>query len=152
MFGAEILEVLPRLTDQEAVRFPQALLADSPLSASEVQRSARVAGISAATLQRAKRALGVTLEKVGLTDGWVWSLPSSKVLTGGEGDHEDLRQDVLRLATLLDRPAVHLPSGHTISEGEIAWRAFAARPSTVQLWAAWSALIRHHAALAGVRA
>jgi len=52
-----------------------AVLADGPVSATEVRRQCREAGISDRTTDRAKAALGVKAAKVGLRQGWVWRLP-----------------------------------------------------------------------------
>lgn len=40
-----------------------------------IENEARNAGISERTLARAKKKLGVDAGKVGLTDGWTWTLP-----------------------------------------------------------------------------
>lgn len=51
-------------------------LADGPISATEVRRQCREAGISDRTTDRAKASLGVKAAKVGLRKGWVWQLPN----------------------------------------------------------------------------
>lgn len=60
------------------------ILAGGPVAAKDVQREARAAGVSDATLRRARDAAGVTARKVGRPgeagQRWEWSLP--------EGAHE----------------------------------------------------------------
>jgi hypothetical protein len=127
----------------EAVGFLRALLASGPLPAREVQRRARSAGVSTAALRRAKGRLEVASVKAGLTGGWVWSLPPSKVSTPPREDGQgDLRGDVLALARLAGYPAVQFGPGETIPEGEASWRAFARGAGEGDLAAAWSALVR----------
>jgi hypothetical protein len=48
---------------------------DEPISAGDVLRMARNAGISTKTLRRASESLGIIKEKNGMKGGWVWSLP-----------------------------------------------------------------------------
>jgi hypothetical protein len=55
------------------------MLAAGAVPAVEVQRQARAAGFSEATLRRAKKALGIRAYKLGFNPGeWVWSLPPSR--------------------------------------------------------------------------
>jgi hypothetical protein len=58
---------------QEAMDFLRKILADGALPPKEVQEEAKGAGISPATLRRAKEELGVLSEKDGLV--WTWRLP-----------------------------------------------------------------------------
>ena len=73
-----------RAAVDEAKDFLRDALAGGPQPAKDVQRGAREAGISDATLRRAKSALHVTARKVGRPgmpgQGWVWALP--------EDDHD----------------------------------------------------------------
>lgn len=69
----------------EAETFLRELLEKRPLPASAVMAQAREAGISAMTLRRAQRSLGIRPRKDGLRGGWVWALPSTD--TGAEDDH-----------------------------------------------------------------
>ena len=62
---------------QEAKEWLLDFLADGPKPAREVKEQARKDGISDATLNRAKEALGVTASKQGFKGGWVWSLPGA---------------------------------------------------------------------------
>ena len=66
----------------EAKEFLQDELGDGPIWAKQVYKDARDAGISDASLRRAKAVLRVRSEKIGV-DGWQWSLPSK----GPEDDH-----------------------------------------------------------------
>lgn len=59
---------------EEAKEFLRELLANGPVEARAVQKQARVAGISAKTLHRAKTALGVLAKKEGMKGGWFWML------------------------------------------------------------------------------
>ena len=56
-------------------------LSDGAVPAKAVHKAARDAGISAITLQRAKKALGVRSRKDGMAGHWVWEFPPSA------GDH-----------------------------------------------------------------
>lgn len=60
----------PRLA--AAVVFLREALGRRPRPVREVQALARQRGISAITLRRAKRALGVQSQKIGMKAGWAW--------------------------------------------------------------------------------
>jgi hypothetical protein len=63
----------------EAIGVLQQILVDGPLPATEAKREARIAGISASTLQRAKKAAGIETRRVGGLGGdgsWEWQLPT----------------------------------------------------------------------------
>jgi putative DNA primase/helicase len=62
-----------KLSDAKA--FLADLLGDGPMPASRVQSDSRGAGYSDATIRRAFKALGCRSHKVGMKDGWEWSLP-----------------------------------------------------------------------------
>ncbi len=82
---------------QEAVLFLEELLADAPVAASEVYKSARACAISEKTLKRAKKRLGVISEKADFSGGWIWRLsttPSTKGVKNAEGGQE-VRPDPL---------------------------------------------------------
>ena len=55
------------------------LLKHKPMAASEVKEQAKEAGISQATLRRAKEKLGIVPYKQNFSSPWMWELP--KVLT-----------------------------------------------------------------------
>lgn len=59
----------------EARRFLRELLSEGAKAAGEVEEEARAAGISSATLRRAKKALGVKVAKQGFQGAYQWSLP-----------------------------------------------------------------------------
>jgi hypothetical protein len=59
---------------EEACEFLTTLLAEGPVSAENVKREARGAGIADSTLKRAKRALKAKATKTGMRGGWEWSL------------------------------------------------------------------------------
>lgn len=61
----------------EADEFLRDLLAKGPVAANEVINSGAQAGISNATLRRAKARLGITPLKSSFDSGWCWVLPSS---------------------------------------------------------------------------
>jgi putative DNA primase/helicase len=70
----------------EATDFLAEKLAGGPVAARDVEDHARAVGISIKTLRRAKKDLGVKVEKTGFDGGWVWRLPeggqeTSKVAT-----------------------------------------------------------------------
>lgn len=83
-----------RSTLEEAAYFLRRTLQDGPLPTKEVKREARKAGISDATLRRAKDRLGIQAEHIGgrFGDGeqrWVWVLPGSE---GAQGNSEDAQE------------------------------------------------------------
>lgn len=65
------------LAVDEAKEFLCAVLKDGPQSADTVMVAARAAGISLASLRRAKAALHVTVQKGGMNAGWRWALPAA---------------------------------------------------------------------------
>lgn len=60
---------------QEATEFLKSMLSEGARSARDVLSQARAAGISQATLRRAKEALEVRARQV--RDGWTWELPAT---------------------------------------------------------------------------
>ena len=78
----------------EAKEFLAEELSDGPMWAKQVYKDARDAGISDASLRRAKAVLKVRSEKIG-ADGWQWSLPS-------KGSEDDQRQKVEHVEHLQD--------------------------------------------------
>lgn len=83
-----------RSTLEEAAYFLRRALQDGPLPTKEVKREARKAGISDATLRRAKDRLGIRAEHIGgrFGDGeqrWVWILPGSE---GNQENPEDAQE------------------------------------------------------------
>lgn len=66
----------------EAREFVREALADGPMPAADLERAAEAAGISAATLRRARRDLGVVARRArdagtGRTTGWIIELPDA---------------------------------------------------------------------------
>ncbi len=66
---------------QEAGAFLREVLADGSVPAEEVKKQAKAAGMSEATLRRAKGELGITHYKVGYPGVWMWAT-KPKVFTG----------------------------------------------------------------------
>ena len=66
---------------KEAMEFLRDELAAGPQSAQAIKKAAASAGVSWATIRRAKDDLKIRSVKGGLQDGWLWELP--KVLNGG---------------------------------------------------------------------
>lgn len=60
---------------EEAVEFLRETLAEGPMSAKTIRSDSETAGHSWRTVQRAKQALGVVIEKSGMRGGWQWRLP-----------------------------------------------------------------------------
>lgn len=81
----------------EAKDFLLSALADGPVNVKQVQGDAGRAGVSEATLRRAKTALEIVSEKQGMGGPWVWTLPKvateartyslSGVDTSGDSGH-----------------------------------------------------------------
>jgi hypothetical protein len=73
---------------EEAKDFLESHLAEGAAPASDVQAAAKAAGISPASLRRAKDKLGITPKKSGMTGEWRWALPEHpKVLKSAEDAH-----------------------------------------------------------------
>jgi RecA-family ATPase len=69
----------------EAEKFLNCILASGPVSTKEIQAETKAAGLSWATVRRAKDRLGVKAQKTGMNGGWVWALP--KMLKSTEDAH-----------------------------------------------------------------
>ena len=60
----------------DAKKFLMSVLADGPVTVRRIKADATGAGYSWRTIERAKRDAGIEARKLGLKDGWVWTLPS----------------------------------------------------------------------------
>lgn len=64
-----------RSATEEAVDWLASFLAAGPVSAKDVQREAKEAGISEKSLRRGREKLKVRPFKAGFSGGWQWALP-----------------------------------------------------------------------------
>ena len=71
----------------EAEDFLRDLLAGGPVATKDLQSEAKAAGLSWATIRRAKDQVGATAAKAGIDGGWTWRLPTE----GAHGKAEDAR-------------------------------------------------------------
>lgn len=60
---------------QSACEFLSETLQNGPRLATEIETLSEEAGISRATLKRAKKQIGITAKKTGMDAGWIWQLP-----------------------------------------------------------------------------
>lgn len=77
---------------ENAREFLRYLLYPGPMRAADVFRDAEAHGYSKRQMQRARSAIGARIDKLGMRDGWQWSLP--KVPPSPE-DAEDTEQNCL---------------------------------------------------------
>lgn len=84
---------------EEAKDFLRDLLTDGAVSANEVKKHAKAAGIADRTLFRAKTDLAVKVEKTGFRDGWTWALPA-KAAKNSEDRHAATHAEVGNLGNL----------------------------------------------------
>ena len=59
----------------EAIDFLRAELADGPKPVGEVNKAATAAGHTPKAIRTAREALGITPQKAGMHEGWLWGLP-----------------------------------------------------------------------------
>ena len=67
-----------RSATADAEGFLRDRLSAGPVPAKDGEEHARALGIAPRTLARARKKLGVIAEKVGLKEGWTWSLPAEE--------------------------------------------------------------------------
>jgi AAA domain-containing protein len=69
----------------EAEEFLKCILGKGPVPSKQIEKETKEAGLSSATVRRAKDRLGVKAQKTGMDGGWIWVLP--KMLTSTEDAH-----------------------------------------------------------------
>jgi hypothetical protein len=99
-----------RTAIDEADEFLRDLLANGPMPANEIIKAGTQAGISNATLRRAKARLRVTPVKMSFDSGWSWVLPAAANDEQSVGTHEV----VLATDTQLAAPEASMPT-HRVS-------------------------------------
>jgi archaellum biogenesis ATPase FlaH len=72
---------------EEAKSFLQDVLSGGPVASSEVEKEAKAAGITSATLKRAKTVWGVKAKKASFGGGWIWDLPDRRSSSKIEDAH-----------------------------------------------------------------
>lgn len=87
---------------EEAAEFLREFLADGAKPVVELWETAKANGIGKPSLKRAKKKLGIIARKMGMADGWEWTLPPDESKPGPEpegaqppptGGSEPLRED-----------------------------------------------------------
>ena len=96
-----------------AAKFLTELLADGPIESKLVRSTAREAGFSEATINRAKSESKLLSKKIGMNDGWMWCLPdidqdwkspeSSKMLNLTEDTQQILMSNFENVEHLRDK-------------------------------------------------
>jgi hypothetical protein len=71
----------------EAKGFLQDVLSSGPAGSIEVEKEAKAVGIAAATLRRAKTAMGIKARKAAFGGGWLWDLPDRRCSSNPEDAH-----------------------------------------------------------------
>jgi hypothetical protein len=98
-----------RTEREEATDFLREILANGPLSASEVERQRKAAGIAERTLKRAKAEMHVKVRKETFGGGWVWELDTKEATIGPLDTRGPLRPSSAELAPFEE--------GHGTEEG-----------------------------------
>ena len=87
-------EVLATLESEEertdtnwAVMVLQHVLSGGPMTAPEVFKECKQAGLSEKQVRRAGKKLGITPKKIGFSSGWMWELPKHEDALQAEDDH-----------------------------------------------------------------
>ncbi|MBW9265845.1 MAG: AAA family ATPase [Candidatus Thiodiazotropha sp. (ex. Lucinisca nassula)] len=87
---------------EEAMNFLTDLLDDGPVLSNEIKKDVEQAGLSWATVKRAKKSLGIEAHKDGMNGKWSWSLPPKGLKNPEEshtnsmshfGENEPLREE-----------------------------------------------------------
>jgi putative DNA primase/helicase len=74
----------------EAMDFLRELLSAGPMPAKDAEAGAKSAGHSIATIRRARKAIGVIVDKDGFQGPWRWSLPSKALKESKEAQEKDV--------------------------------------------------------------
>lgn len=88
----------------DAKDFLQAMLENGPVDSEEIFKRAKAEGISASTLKRAKRAMGIEAKKAGFEKGWRWELPPKRTKNPEEA-HSNMMSPFGKDEPLRDREA-----------------------------------------------
>lgn len=75
---------------QDAVSFLKSLLSDGPVAVGQIRDDAKGAGYSWPTIERAKKKARIEADKLGMKQGWVWSLPPE--------DHQNSPKTITQLS------------------------------------------------------
>src|SRR5262249_8298492 len=74
---------------ENARKFLEHMLVTGPMRASDIFRAGEAHGYSKRQMQRARSAIGDRIEKIGMSQGWEWSLPRG---SARREDAEDAEQ------------------------------------------------------------
>lgn len=99
---------------QTPTQFLRVLLKDGPKPVSEIRAAAAANGYSMSQMHRARPKLGAVVKKLGMKEGWEWSLSAPPEDHEGDENHEDHEDRGIERA-----PSSTSPSAETSPEDDV---------------------------------